>query len=270
MIKVNGEVINYNNTFPDGTMSLRLNVERNARSSISWYYESDYEMAVLFYITSHLRSANNKIYLYMPYIPNARMDRVKNPDEIFTLKYFAEFINALHFERVFVRDPHSNVSCALIDNLTVDSADWFPYSVLSLLKKEGVEPILYYPDEGAMKRYSELEMLKDIPYTFGIKKRDWRTGKIEGIMIADMDIVKGKDILIVDDICSKGGTFYYSAKALKTAGANDIYLYVTHCENTIFKGELINSDLIKHIYTTRSVFTLAHEKITVLKRGEVA
>lgn len=79
------------------------------------------------------------------------------------------------------------------------------------------------------------------------------------------EVIKGKNVLIVDDICSKGGTFYHSAKALKAAGANDVYLYVTHCENTIFKGELINSDLIKHIYTTRSVFTLAHEKITVLK-----
>lgn len=270
MIKVNGEVINYNNTFPDGTMSLRLNVERNARTNISWYYESDYEMAVLFYITSHLRSANNKIHLYMPYIPNARMDRVKNPDEIFTLKYFAEFINSLGFEEVFVRDPHSNVSCALINNLIVTDIDYYPHKALSLLEKENIDVVLYYPDEGAMKRYSESKLSKDRPYTFGIKKRDWRTGKIEGIMVADTEIIKGKDILIVDDICSKGGTFYYSAKALKEAGANDIYLYVTHCENTIFKGELINSNLIKHIYTTRSVFTLAHEKITVLKRGEVA
>ena len=72
------------------------------------------------------------------------------------------------------------------------------------------------------------------------------------------------NILIIDDICSKGGTFYHSAKRLKEAGAANIYLYITHCENTIHEGELLNSDLIKHIYTTDSILTKTHEKITIL------
>lgn len=52
----------------------------------------------------------------------------------------------------------------------------------------------------------------------------------------------------------KGGTFYHSAKKLKELGANDIYLYVTHCESTIFKGEMINSGLIKKIFTTSTLY----------------
>ena len=38
-------------------------------------------------------------------IPNARMDRVKKADEVFTLKWFADFINALHFCRNLARAP---------------------------------------------------------------------------------------------------------------------------------------------------------------------
>jgi ribose-phosphate pyrophosphokinase len=41
---------------------------------------------------------------------------------------------------------------------------------------------------------------------------------------------------------------------LKEAGANNIYLYITHCETTIFDGEMINSGLITGIYTTDSIF----------------
>jgi ribose-phosphate pyrophosphokinase len=77
--------------------------------------------------------------------------------------------------------------------------------------------------------------------------------------------IAGKDVIIIDDICSRGGTFYHSAKALKEAGAANIYLYVTHCENTIHEGELLNSDLIKHIYTTDSILTKKHEKITIIE-----
>lgn len=249
-------------SFPDGTLALRVDITgKNKKKVIVWNYESDAEMVVLYYIVKHLQNADFSLDLYMPYIPNARMDRVKNGDEIFTLKYFAEFINLLRFECVYVRDPHSNVSCALINNLKVDNG--FKYIMSALGDINDKDIVMYYPDEGAMKRYSE--MVTDKPYAFGIKKRDWRSGEIQGIALMNEDVINGRNVLIVDDICSKGGTFYHSAKALKAAGAKDIYLYVTHCENTIFKGELIQSDLIKHIYTTRSIFTMADKKITVLK-----
>ena len=119
-----------------------------------------------------------------------------------------------------------------------------------------------YPDEGSMKRYSG--MIKE-PYVFGVKRRDWATGKILGLdIIGNSDLVKGQDILIVDDICSRGGTFYHTAKKLKEMGAGDIYLYVTHCENTVLEGDLLEGDLIKQMFTTGSIFTKQHPKIEVL------
>lgn len=251
------------NKFPDGTFATRINGEDVFYDSlIEWRYESEEEMSLLYYLVKYLKGINGlgDISLLLPYIPNARMDRVKNEDEIFTLKYFCEFINSLGFSEVIVRDPHSNVSVALLNNVTVETAEQYLGKVIDQINDEHL--LMYYPDEGAMKRYSELVAM---PYTFGVKRRDWRTGDILGITLINEEAVADRNILIVDDICSKGGTFYHSAKALKAAGAKDIYLYVTHCENTIFKGELINSDLIKHIYTTPSIFTLAHEKITVLK-----
>jgi ribose-phosphate pyrophosphokinase len=102
-------------------------------------------------------------------------------------------------------------------------------------------------------------------YAFGIKKRDWNTGKILGLELMNKEVVNGKDVLIIDDICSRGGTFYHSAKALKEAGAKNIYLYVTHCENTILDGDLLTSGLIEKVYTTNSIFTKEHEKIEVFE-----
>ena len=117
-----------------------------------------------------------------------------------------------------------------------------------------------------MERYSSAVPL---PYAFGIKNRDWETGEIKGLDLSgEIDQLPGKDILIVDDICSKGGTFYYSAKKLKEAGVNKIYLYVTHCENTIYDGELLkNNGLIEKIYTTDTILTnLESPKIELVER----
>lgn len=252
--------------FPDGTSSLRIETvgDKGDRRTVFWRYESEEEMVALYYITRHLKDAGYKVDLLMPYIPNARMDRVKNSDEVFTLKYFADFINFLQFETVYVRDPHSNVSSALINNLKIDKCKSFIES--SIRKIADNDLVLYYPDEGAMKRYSDL--MDGYPYTFGVKRRDWRSGEILGITLIDESVVRDKNVLIVDDICSMGGTFLHSAKALKSAGVKDIYLYVTHCENTILQGKLLDSDLIKRVFTTNSILTKSHEKITVLNNDE--
>ena len=262
MIKLNGEVVNINH-FPDGTLLLK---EESAwygggTHKIEWYYENNEELVALIFLTKHLRNYDNttKINLSLPYIPNARQDRVKNSTDVFTLKHFADIINHLSFNQVRVLDPHSSVSEALINNIFVQSPKYFVNKAIYNCRPD----MLFFPDEGAMKRYSGMS---EKEYAFGIKKRDWATGKIEGLDVAgSIDKIKDSKILIVDDICSKGGTFYHSAKKLKELGAKEIYLYITHCENTILEGDLLTSGLIEKVYTTNSIFTKEHEKIEVFE-----
>ena len=266
MIRLNGDPIEIGG-FPDGTILMKQGDDGKTCADIDWYYENDRELVALIYLTKHLRRLGYEfIDLYMPYIPNARQDRVKNPEDVFTLKYFAEILNDLKFRTVTVLDPHSTVSEALINNISIMSPKNYIEETLFCMKtKEHVDTdhiLVFYPDSGAAKRYSDMI---NRYYAYGIKKRDWDSGKIVGLDIIDNGFdLKDKDILIVDDICSKGGTFYHSAKKLKELGANNIYLYVSHCENTILEGELLKGDLIKKIYTTNSIFTKSHEKIEVL------
>ena len=83
--------------------------------------------------------------------------------------------------------------------------------------------------------------------------------------MGDTDLLKNhENILIVDDICSYGGTFYHSARAIrKLAPDAHIRLYITHCENSILKGNIFSSGLIEHVYTTNSLFHETHPDITV-------
>lgn len=264
MLKLNGKPIELGR-FPDGTLLIKedvpkdYNTERTAE--LSWFFENDAETVALIYITKHLKSHGvEKIHLFMPYIPNARQDRVKSDEDVFTLKYFAELINSLNFASVTVLDPHSTVSEGLIDRIVIKTPKDNIAKVISEIGGDNL--MMFFPDEGAMKRYSAMA---DKPYAFGIKKRDWKTGQIKGLDVAGQtELIPGSRILIVDDICAKGGTFYHSAKKLKELGASEIYLYISHCENTIFQGELLDSDLLVKIFTTDSIFNGEHEKIEVL------
>lgn len=261
MIRYNGKALDLNH-FPDGTLLLKETVTEKEEAVIRWNFENNEEMVGLYFLTKHLRAKGVKrMVLELPYIPNARQDRVKKPEDVFTLKYFAEFINSLEFAEVDVLDPHSYVSEALFDNLRIRTPKKYVEQVIGRLGgKENL--LLFFPDEGAMKRYSAMF---DLPYVFGIKKRDWSTGEILGLDVAGRtELIAGSRVLIIDDICSKGGTFFHSAKALKVLGAEDIYLYISHCENTILQGEIPTTDWIRQVYTTDSIFTGSHPKITVL------
>ncbi len=262
MIKLNGKQVELNH-FPDGTLLMKEFAPNQEKVNITWLYENNEELVALYFLTKHLHSKGIRdIELKLPYIPNARQDRVKAPEDVFTLKYFAKMINDLEFSKVTVLDPHSYVSEALIHNINIQSPKRYVERVLEKIaqKNEG-NILMFYPDEGAMKRYSAMF---NSPYVFGMKKRDWTTGQIQGLDVAGQtDFIKGSTVLIVDDICSKGGTFYYSAKALKELGAGRIYLYVSHCENTILEGEILKTDLVERVYTTDSIFTKSNEKVEV-------
>lgn len=257
------------NRFPDGTLLFHVDVlsdfENYREATITWLFENNEELVTLIYLTKHMHSHGiTSIYLNMPYIPNARQDRTTKEQDVFTLKHFVDVINWLEFDSVRVLDPHSSVSAALIDNIIVDQPDdYIEKALCKILGKKQKDITLFFTDEGGRKRYSEMF---NLPYCFGVKMRDWQTGVIQGLdVIGDERLIRGQDILIVDDICSKGGTFYWSAKKLKELGANKIYLYVTHCENTILEGGLLESSLIEKVYTTNSIFTKEHKKIEVME-----
>jgi ribose-phosphate pyrophosphokinase len=257
-------------TFPDNTQRLNLDVldAKHALNQITWKYEGEFECMTLWYLVKHIKNylPTRTLDLYLPYVPNARMDRVKHLDEVFTLKWFADFINSLGFTTVTVLDPHSNVTTALINRVFVENPIDHIEEILNMFKD--FNPILYFPDAGAMKRYEG--MLNEYPYLYGEKKRCWETGEILGLDLkGDVKRIEGIEnpvFLMVDDICSYGGTFYYSAKALKEAfPTSKVYSWTTHTENkfpTLQKA--FDEGLIESHFTTDSLYRSQNDKIKVL------
>lgn len=273
MIKVNHEIVELGK-YPDGTPLLKVPVLRNTNNycTITWLYENNDELVYLMYLMQHYHDVAHSDVTYileMPYVPNARADRTYSASEVFTLKYFCNIINSLGFASVKIFDVHSSVTPALLQHVHQENA-----RVASTIYQAIIEhrpDVLFFPDEGSCKRYAPI--LKRFyegygfdfpPVAYANKERNWSDGTIVGLTVQNGDVVNGKNVLIIDDICSKGGTFLHSAKALKALGANHINLYVSHCENTVLEGEMINSGLIEGIFTTNSIFTGKHPIIHVM------
>lgn len=293
MIKVNGVEIKREH-FPDGSQRL-LNVDVNKiiknvgnekyeTFTFDWRYECDEELVTMIYTVNHLRdvlvpSRLCKFCLNMFYMPNARMDRIKSVNEVFTLKHFCKIINDLKFDHVTIFDPHSNVCTSLLNDISTLQCTKHVEKVIEMIDKsyldkgyDFTEFLYYFPDAGAAKKYSELLKGK---YIYGEKKRDWNTGQIQGLEIKwdknqHIDI-ENSVIIMVDDIISYGGSLYYSVQELKKFVPKKIYAYVSHTENSILDNEkgkfikLLEDGTVEKLFTTDSIFTGEHEKIEVLK-----
>ena len=266
MIKLNGNIIKQGR-FPDGTLALK-EIDKNfigyEINWVNWFYDGDEEMFTIMSLVDVIRRncKNSKVYLHIPYLPNARMDRIKKDTENFALKVFANWLNGLGFDMVIVDNVHSNVSNALVNNIV----DVMPEcDINDILSKYNFD-VVFFPDEGACKRYKDMNIIKELglPIAFGIKNRDWKTGEIISLDVMGAD-VRGKNVLIIDDICSKGYTFYHSGKKLRELGASDVRLYITHCEDNIQNGEILKTDVISKVYTTDSICHIVDKKIEFVR-----
>ncbi len=260
MISLNKTTINHK-YFSDGALDIKIDFEllkQGETNIIEWRFDNNEELIIVYYLAKHLHTKGiNDVDLYMPYIPNARKDRAQQNNHVFSLKYFSEIINSLNFRRVVVLDPHSIVSEALIDRIVVITPEKYIQAVLDKLDDS---TIMFYPDEGAVKRYADKT---DREFIYGMKSRDKTTRVIKSLQIeGDINLIKDRDILMVDDICSSGNTLNTAAKLLKELGAKDIYVYVSHCEDTVIKSDLLN--IITKLYTTDSIIRTEHPKIEIV------
>jgi ribose-phosphate pyrophosphokinase len=267
MILLNGREVQFGNYPNHETSFITKFSAANLASGdepnvISFKYENDGDLIKLMFLKKHLETiVLTPCELVIYYMPYSRMDRSEG-GSVFTLKYVCQMINEMKFQSVYVIEPHSDVTTALLDNC-------YPIMVTKTLLDASLndvqfdlaEDFVVYPDAGAQKRYAKYFGGNVI---VAHKERDFETGHIKkldllGVPESVGNIVptrKGHKAIIVDDLCSKGGTFMLTANALKEQGFDEIYLVVAHCEENIFNGDVLKENSpIDKVFTTNSIIT---------------
>lgn len=200
---------------------------------------------LLQYCNAATRCGHSFGRLIIPYVPYSRQDRVNKAGESFSLMVFCDLVNSLGFKEVVVYDPHSDVTAALLKNVSIHPQA----SIFFGRIKEKKNYVLVSPDAGALKKTYRLSKELKCRVIECSKERDTDTGEISGIRCYGFspEFDKDKEMIIVDDICDGGRTFIEIAKLLKDLGVKKITLMVTHGFFT--KGMRVFDDLIDEIYT---------------------
>lgn len=188
-----------------------------------------------------------KFMLDLPYIPYARQDRVCNAGEALSIKVFGRLINSLKYDMVQVTDPHSAVSLACIENVTVRDQ----YSVFGDIKLSFNDVTIVAPDQGATKKCEEFAKKVGAKGVITCSKtRNLADGKIIGMTVDGPEDMSNLNLLVLDDICDGGRTFIELALLLETRNPKTLELAVTH--GIFSKGVEVVANHYDHIYTTNS------------------
>ncbi len=215
-------------TFPDGQPHFQLETyERDfAAVTVEVGIRNPTDLFTTLLCAEVLRQHGySEVNLDIRYLLGARMDRAIDTLSPFTLSTVARLLNGAGFSRVRILDVHSEVATRLIRN----SVNVLPVAVVNQVLTVLMPTSFVIPDKGAEARGAEFYKRTPFPLNivYGQKHRDMATGALSGFSIQNPTYV-GSSALIVDDICDGGGTFVGLAKELRVAGAQKVYLYVTH------------------------------------------
>lgn len=264
MIKLNNTVVEVS-TFPNNE-SLIKDFEPGKLAIVDFTFETNSSLIELYFVKSRLDELGVPAKLFIQYMPYSRMDR-QIPGDLFTLKYISKFIADMRFDRIAVVEPHSDETVRLLTHYGANveaiypTKDWLAlWAITTLSRKDHV----VFPDSGAKLRYADLDQYLLPNLLTYAKKRDPHTGQILSIDLDEGNVIKGSTCVIVDDLCSKGGTFMGVATDLKRRGAKEIILLVAHTEDTVFDGALLkDGSPIDEIVTSNSILTKEHDKISI-------
>lgn len=263
-----------------GNNEIRLDIpkyvldEINKYTRIEFRYKDNESLFKLLLLDNVLERNNLSVDYYFWYLPYSRMDRIKEDGTAFSLEIIANLINNLKSaNKKYTLDAHSDVSLALVRNIKELGKDFsFHNEVIKrVLKSEDFDEktILVFPDAGARKRFEnkvDLSKVKNIITCD--KSRDFQTGQIKEI-IANFEKKENqsddfKNIFVIDDLCSYGGTFVGVKEAINKIIKDNKAKYnliITHCEDVILKGQVLNE--YEKVFTTDSLLTIEHPKIDI-------
>ena len=214
--------------FPDGES--KITFRRIPKKSIilvvqSTYPPVDTNLLQVLSIISQARKAASKIYAIIPYMGYARQDRQFLSGEIVTMSIVAKMLEAAGAKKIIVVDIHSKTALNHF-KIPKENVSAIPDLANYFKKIKLKNALVVSPDMGGSLRAKKFASLLNIDFITLKKSRNRNTGKVQ-IHSSKAD-VRGKDLILVDDIISTGGSIIKAAQFLKRQKCKRLFVACTH------------------------------------------
>ena len=257
--------------FADGEISVRI--DENVRGNDVFILQptnppAENIMELLLLIDAARRASAARITCVMPYYGYARQDRKDQPRVPIGAKLMANMIMAAGVDRVLGVDFHQHQLQGFFD-VPVDHLYAMPVFTAHYRKMQLHDPVVVAPDVGSAKMARGFA--KRLNATLAIIDKRRPQPNVSEVVNVVGD-VEGHDCILVDDMIDTAGTVTEASRALKTLGAQDIYICATHALLSGPAKARINDSPIKEVAVTDTIAMPEERRprqLVVLSVGEL-
>lgn len=253
--------------FSDGEVYLQIN--ENVRGADVFVIQptcppvDHHLMELLIMIDSLRRASAHRITAVIPYYGYARQDRKVQPRVPISAKLVADLIAVSGANRVLTMDLHAGQIQGFF-NIPVDHLYAAPVLLRYFQEQEWHEGVVVAPDAGGVERARAFAKRLGTSLAFIDKRRE---GPNDSKVMHIVGDVKGRDVIIVDDMIDTAGTITQAVDALRKDGARRIYASCTHAVLSGPAVERIESSGLDEVVVTNTIpldERRSSKKLTVL------
>ena len=204
---------------------------------------------VLQMVDAAKRASAHEIVAVMPYYGYARQDRKDKPRVSITSKLVANLLTAAGVTRVMTMDLHADQIQGFFE-VPVDhlygSSIFMPY----LKTLDLTNMVIAAPDTGGTKRANAYAKYLDVDLAICYKQREKANQVAAMTVIGD---VKGKDVVLIDDMCDTAGTLTKAAEMMMEHGAVTVRALCTHAVLSGKAYERIEKSVLTELVVTSTI-----------------
>lgn len=220
---------------------------------------------LLLLIDAARRASAKRVVALIPYFGFARQDRKDKPRVSIGAKLITNLLVAAGVDRIITMDLHSDQIQGFVD-IPVDHMYASSIFVPHLKEMNLPNLTMASPDTGGTKRAAAYAKFLDTDLVICFKQRKVANEIASLRIIGD---VKGKDIILVDDIIDTAGTITTAADLMMKEGASSVRAICTHpvlSDNAVAK---IEKSALTEVLVTDTIKREVGGKITVLSTAEI-
>ena len=214
--------------FPDGESKITFGrIPKNSVILVvqSTYPPVDTNLLQALSIISQARKVSSKIYAIIPYMGYARQDRQFLSGEVVTMSIVARMLKSAGAKKIVVVDIHSKIALNHF-KIPKENVSAIPELAKYFKRMKLKDALVVSPDMGGALRAKKFAGLLQTNFIALKKSRNRNTGKVV-IQSSKVD-VRGKDLILVDDIISTGGSIVKAAQFLKKQKCKRVFVACTH------------------------------------------
>ncbi len=215
--------------FADGESKITLYGKISKQKSIvvqSIYPPVDTNLIQALSLISKAKETSSEVIAVIPYMGYARQDREFLPGEIITMKVLGKLFKGAGASKIIAVDIHSMIGFKHF-TIKTKNVSAIPDLVQYFKKLSLKNPLVVSPDQGGKERAHEFAKELGSEYIALEKKRDRKTGIVK-IKTKNLDEVANRDLILVDDMISTGGSIVKATQFLKKQKCKKVYVACTH------------------------------------------